>query len=154
MSKAQTSELEQQLVVFDVGDESFGVDIDSVQEIIRMQVITRVPGAPEFVEGIINLRGRIIPVIDLRRRIGLARAAVSKSSRIVVVEIDGPTVGMIVDGVSEVLRLSEESVEPPSSVVSSDDSDYIKGIAKLDDRLITLLQLDRLLVDRSMAGSV
>jgi purine-binding chemotaxis protein CheW len=154
MSKAQTSELERQLVVFDVGDESFGVEIDSVQEIIRMQLITRVPGAPEFVEGIINLRGRIIPVIDLRRRIGLPRAAVSKSSRIVVVEIAGPTVGMIVDGVSEVLRLTEDSVEPPSSVVSSDDSDYIKGIAKLDDRLITLLQLDRLLVDRSMAESV
>jgi purine-binding chemotaxis protein CheW len=142
---------EQQLVVFELNKEVYGVDIAKVHEIIRMQNITQVPRAPEFVEGVINLRGRVIPVVDLRQRFGFPKAEYSKQSRIVVVEIDGQTIGMVVDGVSEVLRVSTSSIEPPSPVVTTLDSDYLKGIAKLEDRLIILLQLDKILSDAERA---
>lgn len=136
---------EQQLVVFDLGREIYGVDIASVQEIIRMQDITRVPRAPRFVEGVINLRGKVIPVVDLRRRFGLAVADHTRTSRIVVVDIGDHTIGMVVDGVSEVLRITEACIEPPSPVVTTLDSDYLRGIAKLEERLVILLELDRIL---------
>lgn len=142
---------EQQLVVFELNNEVYGVDIAKVHEIIRMQNITQVPRAPQFVEGVINLRGRVIPVVDLRKRFGFAKTEHSKQSRIVVVEIDGQTIGMIVDGVSEVLRIPTASIEPPSPVVTTLDSDYLKGIAKLEDSLIILLQLDKILSDSEMA---
>lgn len=138
---------EQQLVVFELNNEVYGVDIAKVQEIIRMQNITQVPRAPQFVEGVINLRGRVIPVVDLRKRFGFATTEHSKQSRIVVVEIEGQTIGMIVDGVSEVLRVPTASIEPPSPVVTTLDSDYLRGIAKLEDSLIILLQLDKILSD-------
>ena len=136
---------EEQLVVFDLGAESYGVEIGRVQEIIRMTSITRLPRAPEFVEGVINLRGRVIPVIDLRKRFGLPGEDEAKGSRIVVMDVADQTLGMVVDGVSEVLRISAKEVEPPSPVVTTIDSDYLRGIAKLEGRLIILLDLDRLL---------
>jgi purine-binding chemotaxis protein CheW len=139
------SEKEEQLVVFDLEGESYGVNIATVQEIIRMQHITRVPRAPEYVKGVTNLRGRVIPVVNLRQRFGLPLVEDSESARIVVVEIGEQTIGMVVDGVSEVLRLMSDSIEPPSPVVTTVASDYLRGIAKLDGRLITLLSLDRLL---------
>jgi purine-binding chemotaxis protein CheW len=147
MSRLQSDLAEYQLVVFDVGNESFGVDIDSVQEIIRMQSITEVPGSSVFVRGIINLRGRIIPVLDLRERFGLTQAAASNSQRIVVVEVGGPVIGMVVDAVSEVLRIQSDCIEPPSAIVVGIGSDYIRGIAKIESKLVILLQLDRLLND-------
>lgn len=146
MSVLQVADVEQQLVVFDVGEETFGIDISKVQEIIRIQAITQVPGAPGFVEGVINLRGKIIPVVDLHQRFGLAPSQNSQSSRIVVVESDGNVLGMVVDAVSEVERIPLSCVEPPSAIVAGVDSDFIKGIAKLDSRLIILLDLDKLLV--------
>lgn len=141
---------EQQLVVFQVGAELYGVQIARVQEIIRLQAITRVPRAPTFVEGVINLRGKVIPVIDLRRRFGLCVSEHTRASRIVVVEISRQVVGIIVDGVSEVLRVSPSAVEPPSPVVAGVDSQYLHGIAKLDDRLVILLDLDRVLVQEEL----
>ncbi|MCL5958630.1 MAG: chemotaxis protein CheW [Chloroflexi bacterium] len=157
MSTVQTADTEEQLVVFDLGDEVYGVDISRVQEIIRMQTITQVPGAPHFVEGVINLRGKIIPVIDLHRRFGLPSAVADKASRIVVVETQGHVLGMIVDAVSEVLRIPVDCVEPPSPIVAGIDSDYIRAIAKLEGRLIILLQLDKVLTgEQKMAlqGSI
>jgi len=151
MCAVQIGELEEQLVVFNVGDEVYGVDTSQVQEIIRMQSITHVPGAPEFVEGVINLRGRIIPVIDLHQRFGLEGAQLSKASRIVVVETDGQVVGMVVDAVSEVLRIPVDCVEPPSPIVTGLDSEYIRGIAKLEGRLIILLQIDKVLTSEQRA---
>jgi purine-binding chemotaxis protein CheW len=145
MSELQNNQSEYQLVVFDVGHESFGVDIGSVQEIIRMQPITEVPGASQSVVGIINLRGRIIPIVDLRQRFGLGSEATTQSSRIVVVEVQDSTIGMIVGAVSEVLRIPADQVEPPCSLASTSHSDYVRSIAKIDDRLIILLELDRLL---------
>lgn len=145
MSPVQVGDVEEQLVVFDLGDEVYGIDISKVQEIIRMQDITQVPGAPSFVEGVINLRGKIIPVVDLHRRFGLSPTPVTKASRIVVVETDGFVIGMVVDAVSEVLRISTNCVEPPSPIVAGVDSEYIRGIAKLENRLVILLQLDKVL---------
>ena len=136
---------DQQLVVFQLGAELYGVVISRVHEIIRLQSVTRVPRAPAFVEGVINLRGKVIPVVDLRRRFGLPTAEHTRASRIVVVEIGDQVVGVVVDGVSEVLRVSGATVEPPSPVVAGIDSEYIHGIAKLPERLVILLDLDRVL---------
>ena len=136
---------ERQLVVFQLGAELYGVDIARVHEIIRLQTITRVPRAPSFVEGVINLRGKVIPVVDLRRRFGLPTAEHTRATRIVVVEIGDQVVGIIVDSVSEVLRVSTATIEPPSPVVAGIDSEYLHGIAKLPERLVILLDLDRVL---------
>ena len=136
---------ERQLVVFQLGAELYGVDIARVHEIIRLQTITRVPRAPSFVEGVINLRGKVIPVVDLRRRFGLPTGEHTRATRIVVVEIGDQVVGIIVDSVSEVLRVNTSTVEPPSPVVAGIDSEYLHGIAKLPERLVILLDLDRVL---------
>lgn len=136
---------EQQLVVFDLATESYGVDIGAVREIIRLQEITNVPRTPEFVEGVINLRGKVIPVVDLRKRFGLPVGDQSTENRIVVVDIGGQDIGVIVDAVNEVLRIFTDSVEPPSSVITTADSDYLMGIAKVEDRLLILLDLESVL---------
>ena len=107
--------------------------------------ITKVPRAPEFVEGVINLRGKVIPIIDLRRRFGLAPKGHDKNTRIIVIEINNIIVGFVVDAVSEVLRIPASTVEPPPPVVAGVDSDYISGVGKLQDRLLIMLDLDKLL---------
>ena len=139
---------EMQLVVFELGDESYAVDISRVQDINRMQEITEIPHAPESVVGVINLRGRVIPVIDLRKRFGLSDAVHTKDTRIVVVHLEGNLIGVIVDAVSQVLRIPADIVEPPSPVLAGVDSRYLRGIAKLDDRLVILLDLDFVLSRR------
>ena len=136
---------EKQLVLFDLSNEAYGIDISAVHEIIRMQPVTKVPRTPTFVEGIINLRGKVIPVIDLRRRFGFDVAEQTKDNRIVVVDIDGENIGIIVDAVTEVLRIPSDSVEPPSDIITTSDSDYLLGIAKVDGKLIILLDLDKVL---------
>jgi purine-binding chemotaxis protein CheW len=134
-----------QLVSFNLGVEEFAVDIARVQEIVRMPEITKVPHTAEFVEGVVNLRGKIIPVVDLRKRFRLSASGTSKSTRIIIVSIAGKTVGMIVDAVSEVLRLSEDAVDvAPELVTSEIDASFLKGIAKLEGRLLILLELDRI----------
>jgi purine-binding chemotaxis protein CheW len=139
------AQAERQLVVFDLSAEAYGVDIGAVREIIRMQEITAVPQTPDFVEGVINLRGKVTPVVDLRKKLGVAVGEKSDENRIVVMDIGGQDIGMVVDAVNEVLRISADSVEPPSSVVSTAEADYIMGIAKLDSKLIILLNLSRVL---------
>ena len=140
-----TSRSEQQLVVFDLDSEAYGVDIGAVREIIRLQEITRVPRTPDFVEGVINLRGKVIPVVDLRKRFMLPVAEQNDDNRIVVIDIGGQDIGVVVDAVTEVLRILSESVEPPSSVITTADSDYLMGICKLESRMIILLDLERVL---------
>lgn len=135
----------EQLVVFELANEHYGVDISAVNTIIRMQEITEVPRTPRFVEGVINLRGSIIPVIDLRKRFGLPTGEITKASRIVVVEAASQMIGMVVDAVAETLRLTCDSIEPPSPVVVSVDSEYLRGIGKQNDRLVILLDLDKVL---------
>ncbi len=136
----------EQLVVFTLSNESFGMDIGKVSGIERMMAITKVPRSPEFVEGVVNLRGRVIPVVDLRKVFCLPAGEETKDTRIVVVDIRGQHIGCLVDEVSEVLRIPSDSVEPPSSLVtSSASSDYLLGIAKLEGRMIILLDLDEVL---------
>lgn len=134
-----------QLVTFTIGLEEFAVDILRVQEIIRTMDITNVPRAPDFVEGVINLRGKVIPIVDLRRRFGLDSRPHDKHTRIIVIEIDVMIVGFVVDSVSEVLRIPSSTIEPPPPVVSGIESEYINGIGQLEERLLVLLDLDQLL---------
>lgn len=133
-----------QLVTFVVGTEEFAVPILAVQEINRMLTITRVPQSPDYVEGVINLRGRIIPVIDLRRRFGMEASSHASENRIIVLEVQGRTIGFVVDRVQEVLRIEGRIVEPAPALVTSGHSEYIEGIAKLTDRLLILLDLNKL----------
>ncbi|MBN1537702.1 MAG: chemotaxis protein CheW [Anaerolineales bacterium] len=137
--------MEQQLVVFELANECYGVDIGMVEGIIKMQGITAVPHAPSFVEGVTNLRGAVLPVIDLRKRFNLPPVNITKDSRIVTISIDTIKVGMIVDAVSEVLRVPEDAIEPTPPIVTTVDSAFITGIAKIDGRLIILLDLGKVL---------
>ena len=139
---AQVSEAarEEQLVVFLLAGESYGLDISTVQEIIPWQAVTRVPRTPSFVEGIINLRGNVIPVIDLRKRFELGQDAAQREPRIVVIEI-----GLVVDGVSEVLRVTQQQVEAPPAVISGIGTEFIRGVAKTGKGLVILLDADRIL---------
>jgi purine-binding chemotaxis protein CheW len=134
-----------QLVSFSLAGEEFGVDILKVQEINRMTNITRVPDSPPSVEGVINLRGRLIPIIDLRGRFGMERKEPDKHTRVVVVELHGAIMGFVVDAVQEVLRVRRDVMEPPPELVSSVKSEYVTAVAKLDDRLLILLDLDKVL---------
>ena len=136
-----TTDEHEQLVVFQLANEQYGVNIGAVNTIIRMQEVTEVPRTPDYVEGVINLRGTVIPVIDIRKRFGLEVGDVTKATRIVVVEVGDQLIGMIVDAVLETLRLPLDAIEPPSNVVVSVDSQYVRGVGKQDDRLIILLEL-------------
>ena len=136
---------ERQLVVFGLGDEEFGVDIIQVQEIVRLQEVTKIPNAPAFVEGIVNLRGKVIPLIDLRKRFGFANVEHDDESRIIVTSFNENLIGIIVDNVSEVIRLQEEQIEPPPNIVAGVGREYIQGVGKVEDRLVVLLELDRIL---------
>jgi purine-binding chemotaxis protein CheW len=148
IDRSRSPEAEREIVVFRLAESVYGIDIDVVREIIRMQAITPVPNAPDFIEGVTNLRGKICPVMDMRRRFGLALGRITADSRIVVIEIDGEDVGMIVDGVEEVLRLPGSSVEPaPLGEVESMNTDIIEGIANLGTRLIVMFDAERILSD-------
>lgn len=136
-----------QLVTFRLRDEEFGVEINQVREIVRMMDITHIPEAPGFIEGVINLRGQVIAVIDLGRQFGLAtKEKPEKTDRIVVVEVGEQTVGMIVDEVPEVLRIAKEDIEPTPEIIQTEvKQDYIKGVGKIDGRLLILLDLNKVL---------
>lgn len=143
-----SSQAEEQVVVFQLNDQTYGIDIVSVREIIRMEEITQIPGAPEFVEGIIKLRGGVIPVIDLNKRFGLASSERTGQSRIVIVQVNDVTFGMIVDSVQEVLRIPTSNIEPPPSMVGRVDAAYLRGVAMLEDeRLVILLDHTKILYD-------
>ncbi|MEW6624323.1 MAG: chemotaxis protein CheW [Bacillota bacterium] len=139
---------EEQLVILELSREIYGVEISTVREIIRMQPITHVPKTPNFVEGVINLRGKIIPVIDLHKRFDLPVREDTQDSRIMVVEVDDITVGMVVDAVHEVLRIPRASIDPPPPMISGVDSTYLRGVGKLEDRLIILLNLNQVLHEK------
>lgn len=137
---------EVQLVTFTLGKEEYGVDINKVREIIRLVGITHVPKAPSFVEGLINLRGMVVPIVDLRKRFDIEADGDRKDIRIMVVDVNGKTLGVIVDSVSEVLRLQGENIEPaPATVSSGVDTRFLKGVGKIGDHLMLLLDLDKIL---------
>jgi len=138
---------ELQLVIFRLAREEYGLPITKVQEINRLVPITKLPQTPSFMEGVINLRGRVIPVIDLRKRFQLSTAEHSDDTRIIIVEVKGQTVGVIVDAVTEVVRLSAANIEPPPPAFIL-DAQYIEGVGKMDDRLLILLDIDKILTSQ------
>ncbi len=142
-----------QLVTFKLGAEEFGLDILLVQEINRRVEITKVPKTPAFVEGVINLRGKIVPVLDLRKRFGLTSGEFTGQSRIIVVSIDNRVLGLMVDSVTEVLCIPSQMVEPPPPIVAGLDATYIKGVGKFEGRLLILLDL-RKVVSATGAGNL
>ncbi len=137
--------MENQIVVFELGSEYFAVDIAKVESIIKMQAITQLPHTPAFVEGVTNLRGKVLPVIDLRKRFALDSHEADRNSRIIVVCVEQIEVGMVVDAVSEVLTIPEQAVEVAPGITTTIDLSFISGIAKLDERLVILLDLTRVL---------
>ncbi|MDI3316171.1 MAG: chemotaxis protein CheW [Bacillota bacterium] len=143
-----------QVVVLELDGQAYGADIGSVREVLAFQPVTRVPQAPSFVLGVINLRGRIIPVIDLRRRLGLAAAEPGPLSRIVVVEDGDELIGMLVDGVSEVLQVPADRIDPPGELVRGEDASFLRGVARLEDRLIIFLALERVLDAHQRSAAV
>lgn len=139
-----------QLVGFRIGGEEFALDILRVQEIIRVQQLTRVPNSADFVDGVINLRGKVIPVVALRKRFGLEQIPHGKETRIVVVEVNHSVLGFIVDSVSEVLRIPARTVEPPPRL-GKVQREYVSGVGKLDNRLLILLDVDRVMCESEEA---
>lgn len=134
-----------QLVVFSAGMELYGVGISAVHEIVKVPEITRLPDAALFLEGVINLRGKIVPVMDLRKRLGLPAGEPTKNTRILIIENGGRTVGLLVDSVSEVIKVSPVAVEAPPEMISSIGIEYITGVVKAGERLIILIDLGRVL---------
>ena len=145
------------LVTFRVGTELFGVPISAVQEIVRVPAIARIPQSPDFVEGVINLRGRVITVIDMRKRLGQPPVEpdsdmASRKARILVVEAEGRLVGVIVDEVAEVLRLAEDQTEPAPPMVAGLSNQYIRGVGKLKDDLLILIEIEKILTAEQLVA--
>ncbi len=144
---------ELQLVVFSVSSEEFGVEIMNIQEIIRMTNITKIPQAPAYIRGIINLRGRIIVVINLNVIMGMESKEQDENTRIIVASIGETVMGFVVDSVSEVIRLQQKEVEPaPSAIADRIGTEYVLGVGKLDNRLLILLNLDKILGAKELHG--
>lgn len=139
---------EEQMVVLDVGEESYGIPVQRVREIVRVPPITRVPNGPAFLEGVINLRGQVIPVMDLRKHLGIPSGSETRSSRVVVSELGSHTVGLMVDAVSEVVMVATTEIEPPPTLIAGANDGQIRGVARLGDRLVLFLDPDRLLPNR------
>ncbi|MBI2355129.1 MAG: purine-binding chemotaxis protein CheW [Deltaproteobacteria bacterium] len=134
-----------QLVSFNLDQEEYGVDVLKVREIIRMPTVTRVPNTPLYVEGVINLRGKVIPIISMRRKFGLLEADNDKQTRIMVMDVDGELMGFIVDAVSEVIRISGSEIQPSPAVVASGiDQECIAGVINQTERLLVLLDLEKM----------
>ena len=133
------------LVGFFLGSEEYAVDILKIKEIKLMQEITRVPKAPDFVEGVINLRGDIIPIIDLRKKLRLGKAEIHEETKIIVIELDDKLVGVIVDEVSEVIEIEDTRISPPPPIIGGVEAEYLKGVGRMGNRLLILLDLDKIL---------
>jgi purine-binding chemotaxis protein CheW len=147
-----TDKEERQIVIFRLGDEEFGVNINEVRDIIRMDQVTKIPNTKPFIEGVINLRGSIIVVIDLAMKLGLPTKEPDKNTRIINIEMDDSIVGMIVDRATEVMRLSPEMIEPaPPIITQKIDADYIDGVGIVGDRLLILLDLTKVIGEEDMA---
>jgi purine-binding chemotaxis protein CheW len=138
-----------QLVGFRLDNEDYAIAITKIQEIILMKPITRIPQVPEFIEGLINLRGSVIPIVNLRKRFGLAARDVDDETRTIVVNIHDKTVGCIVDAVTQVMRINRDQIQPPPLSVLSVSHQYVAGLARLEDRLLIILDIERLFDERS-----
>lgn len=145
MSDEQVHEFEtKQFIVFSLGDEQFGIDSLKITTIDRMKVITRVPKTPNFVKGVINLRGDIIPVMDLRAKFNLPPTEETEETRIIILKLEEISIGVVVDQVLQTIQLTSDAIESASSLINSTDSDYILGIGKVDGEIVTLLNFEKL----------
>jgi purine-binding chemotaxis protein CheW len=142
--RAEAGEL-RQFISFSVGDEEYGLELLRVKEVIRIREITWLPKAPSFVKGIINLRGDVIPIIDLRDKFGLPAKDNTAMTRVIVVEVEGRLMGMVVDSASQVVRIPADQIDPPPPVLGGLSQEFITGVGKLDDKLIILLNADAIL---------
>ena len=138
-----------QLVGFRLDNEDYAIAITKIQEIILMKPITRIPQVPDFIEGLINLRGSVIPIVNLRKRFGLPSREVDDETRTIVVNIHDKTVGCIVDAVTQVMRINRDQIQPPPLSVLAVAHQYISGLARLDDRLLIILEIERLFDEQS-----
>lgn len=145
MSEKSYSSSEVQLVVFKLGREEYSVSILQVQEIKRITDITRVPHTPDYIKGVINLRGSVLPVIDLKKRLNLPQQMSTEDTRIIIVKVGELSVGMIVDAVSEVMTINQENIDSPEVVAGSVAASYLSGVGKLDNRLLILLNLEEII---------
>jgi purine-binding chemotaxis protein CheW len=136
-----------QLVSFKLDDVEYGVNIMVVHEILRYPQITRVPNTPNFIRGVINLRGNVIPVVDVRTRFGLSKTKISDLTRIIVIEMEDKCIGLLVDNVHQVVRMSPSNIDPPSSLLEGVSEDFISGIGRLKDRLIIIIRIGPILLD-------
>lgn len=141
---------DKKIVVFRVKDEEYGVDVHEVRSIERIQPITRVPGAPSFVKGVINLRGSVTPIIELRGRLGFESEEYGDQTRIIVVGVDDLEIGLIVDSCNDVVDVPQGAIEPPPSVVGGINASYLDGVAKIDNRLFILLNLSKVLKEEEV----
>jgi len=136
---------ERQLILFNLGKGIYGIPIENVFEIKKMEEITVVPKAPKFIEGVINLRGNVVPVVDLRKRFGMEKSEITKRTKIIIVEIGKRQFGLVVDSVAEVVSLSNEQIEPSLPTVSGLKAEFINGIGKMSEKLIIILEISRIL---------
>lgn len=143
--ETEQSTEEIKVIVFRLKSEEYGVEVNQVKSIERMEHITRVPNTPPFVKGVINLRGVVIPIIDLRNRFGIELEEYNDSTRIIIVNVEDMEVGLIVDAANDVIDIPVSSIEPPPKVVGGVESKYLRGVAKLEKRLLILLNLDKVL---------
>lgn len=134
-----------QLVTFRVGGEEFGLDVFSVHEILSYQQPTPMPRAPEFVEGVLDVRGTLVPIVDLRRRFETPEVVYDQETRIVLVDFNGERLGLVVDSVTEVLRAPETAVSPPPAYIRGLAAEFVRGIVRVGERLVVLIDLDRIL---------
>lgn len=141
-----------QIVSFRLANEEYGVDIMRAQEIIMVSKITRMPEVPDYICGLINLRGHVIPIVDLRKRFGLPAKDADEQTRIIVVNVDSKTVGIVVDAVTEVLRITADQIEPPPTGSAGIDHEYIRGIIKRNDKLIIMLRIEEILSASTLAS--
>lgn len=142
-----------QVIVFTIGEERYGVEISQVKEIIRPTKITRIPNAPDYMDGVVNLRGQITTIINLRKRFGKETKEIDGNTRIVVVEYDNAVIGMMVDTVNEVKYLSSKNIDPlPNIITSRDDANFLTGVGKLDDGLLTLMDLNKIFSQEEIEG--
>ncbi len=137
-----------QLIVFRLSNESYGIDVRTVREIFQLQDITHVPNAPRYVEGVINLRGKVVPVIDLRQRFGVEAAEATNDSRIVVVEYDGEDIGLIVDAVDEVLSVGADHLAAVAEFTEQDGASLTQGFAQVDEQLVILVDIEKVLSEK------
>lgn len=149
-NKEVIQNLETNFIVFVIGEKEFGVDVKQAREIIPTTELTVIPNSPDFLKGVLSLRGDIIPIIDLRKKLSLSGSSNNQNDKIIIVELDQNLIGMQVDDVREMMRISADKIAAPPRIVRGINSDYLSGVGKLEDRLLILLNLDKILSEEEI----